>query len=422
MKKIISLIVVAAMGMALFTGCGGSTAKTDTAAASTAKSEAPAAATSAKSEAPAAAASSTAEASAPAETEAPAEAPAASSGETYTLMVANHDASTSMCELYVETICNMMSEESGGRLQFVFNPGGSLLGGTETLDGVKDGAADMCWATPAFYSGRMPIMEFVGLAGNGLTSARFATDVIQQMYEEIPEFQEELKDWKIISLYTTGITPICTVGKKIEKPEDLAGLQIRAAGTIPTQYINALGAVAVSMPTTDTYESLEKGVLDGMANDYHNIDCFKLYEPIDYCFNYPINLSGAYLLMNKDLYESMDDELKAVIDKFSNGYAAAMGAYWWDSCNYWVQDEMKENGVEIVEPSQEFIDWATSDEIVQPIHEWYVQYLNDAGYDGQAIYDKCMAIVEENKPNHEHDWDAPFNYTDWDKTPEDFNK
>ena len=56
--------------------------------------------------------------------------------EKYTLMVANHDASTSMCELYIETLCNQMKEASGGRLEFVFNPGGSLLGATETIDGV----------------------------------------------------------------------------------------------------------------------------------------------------------------------------------------------------------------------------------------------------------------------------------------------
>jgi hypothetical protein len=111
----------------VFVGCGGSsgggTAAQSTAAASSKAESTAATSTAAESTA---AESTTEEAAVPA-------------GETYTLMVANHDAATSMCELYVETICNMMSEESGGRLQFVFNPGGSLLGGTETIDGVKDG-------------------------------------------------------------------------------------------------------------------------------------------------------------------------------------------------------------------------------------------------------------------------------------------
>ena len=31
-------------------------------------------------------------------------------GKTYNLIVVNHDASTSMCELYLETLCNQMSD------------------------------------------------------------------------------------------------------------------------------------------------------------------------------------------------------------------------------------------------------------------------------------------------------------------------
>jgi hypothetical protein len=81
---------------------------------------------------------------------------------------------------------------------------------------------------------------------------------------------------------------------------------------------------------------------------------------------------------------------------------------------------MKENGVEVYKPSDEVLAYATSPEIVEPIHEWYVNYLNDAGLDGQAIYDKCMEIVEANKAAHEHDWDAEFNYKDWTATPDDY--
>lgn len=67
-----------------------------------------------------------------------------SDGEIYTLKVANSESSVSLCELYLETLCSEMTEASGGRLQFQFYPGGSLLMPTEAPDGVKDGSADMC--------------------------------------------------------------------------------------------------------------------------------------------------------------------------------------------------------------------------------------------------------------------------------------
>ena len=450
MKKILAVLLIAAMSISLLTACGGSSnaqgGEAAPAAASSAKSEAAAPAAEAKSEAaPAEEAKSEAPAAeekseAPAaeeKSEAPEAAPAGdyitppdshvalvdqdTSKAEYTLYVANHDATTSMCEAYIETLCNMINQESGGRIAFVYNPGGSLLGSMETIDGVKDGTADICWSTTAFFSSRFPVSEFINLCANGCTSARMATDVFQQMYEEIPEVQAEFKDWKVLALHSCSYGPVSTVGKKIETKEDFAGMQIRTAGAIPTQYLTALGANPMSVPTPDVYESVEKGVIDGFTNDWHNIDCFKLYQPIDYCLDLPISYSACFVLMNKDTYESLPDDLKAIIDKYAGNYAGDMAGYWWDSCNYWVADKMVANGVEVYKPSDELYNWATSPEITDAIHAWYVNdYLIGQCKiaNGQELFDKCMEIVEQNKAAHEHDWDAPFSYLNWNYTPD----
>jgi len=339
----------------------------------------------------------------------------------YNLIVVNHDSTTSMCELYIETLCGMMTEASNGRLQFTFYPGGSLLGATETMDGVKDGSADMCWSCCSFFGGRFPVSEFVNLVGTGIDSAREATEVLNIMWEEVPELQEEFKDWKMVALHACTYAPFSTVGTKVETKDDFKGLQIRAAGTVASKYIEALGATPVTMPTSDVYESVSKGVIDGFANDWHNIDCFKLYEPIDYCLNLPINFTACWVAMNQDTYNNLPADLQAVIDEFAGGYAGAMAGYWWDSCRYWVADKMVANGVEIVEPSAELTEWATSDELVGGIHDWYVTYLNDAGHDGQALFDQCMAIVERVNDKYEGAWDAEFNYADWAYTPDNWD-
>lgn len=335
-------------------------------------------------------------------------------GKVYNLIVVTHDASTSMCELYLETLFNDMSEKSGGRLQFTYQPGGSLLGASETMDGVKDGTADICWSATSFFGGRFRVSEFINLCVNGCTSARMATDVYQQMYKEIPEVQAELADWYPIALHACSYGPVSTVGKKIEKPDDFKGMQIRTAGTVAAKYIEALGATPITVPTSDVYEGVSKGVFDGFTNDWHNIDCFKLYEPIDYCLDLPISYTSCFVMMNKDSYNQLPDDLKEIVDAYAADYAGDMAGYWWDSCNYWVADKMRDNGVEVYKPSEELLAFAQSDAVVGPIHEWYINYLNEGGYDGQAIYDKCMEIVAENTEAHAHDWDTEFNYADWD--------
>jgi hypothetical protein len=83
---------------------------------------------------------------------------------------------------------------------------------------------------------------------------------------------------------------------------------------------------------------------------------------------------------------------------------------------------MRANNVEVYKPSDELKAWAQSDEIVSGIHQWYIDYLNEKGLDGQAIYDKCMSIVEANKAAHTGDWDKEFNYADWTYTPDTYKQ
>lgn len=342
-------------------------------------------------------------------------APAADDGKTYNFVVINHDSSTSMGQHYVETLFNTISEETGGRVTFTYYPGGSLFGATEAIDAVKDGSADICWSITSFFGGVFPISEFINLPANGINSAQMGTEVFQAMIDEIPDCAAEYGDWKVLAHHATSIAPISTVGKKIETPADFKGLQIRAAGTIPTMYINAIGATAISMPTSDVYESLSKGVISGMANDWHNIDCFNLFEPIDYCLDVPVNCVAGFLFMNKDAYASLPEDLQAVFDKYcASGFAADMAGYWWDSCNFWVADKMRENNVEVYEPSQELYDFMFSKDITDSVHQSYINYLNEKGYDGQAVYDQCMAIVARYADKYKGVFDTEFHYDDWD--------
>ena len=338
----------------------------------------------------------------------------------YTLTVVNHDSSTSMCEEFLETLFNAISEESGGRLKFEYYPGGSWFGATETIDAVKAGSADICWFTTGSYGGVFPVSEFINLIGNGIDNAQLGSAVLNTMYKEIPEVAAEYEGVHVLALHGTSASPISTANVKIESPSDFTGLRLRVAGTIPTLYVDALGATATALPTSEVYDNLSKNALDGMLNDWHNIDCFNLYEPIKYCMNVSLNMTASGVLMNEGSYNALPSDLQEIIDKyFASYFAADMAGYWWDSCRYWVADEMEENGVEIYEPNDEVYDYMFSDEILETTHQGYIDFLNSKGLDGQSLYDQCMAIVDRFADQYANVWDGEFNYTDWDMSAVD---
>ena len=82
--------------------------------------------------------------------------------------------------------------------------------------------------------------------------------------------------------------------------------------------------------------------------------------------------------------------------------------------------DLRKLAEELNEQMDAITDNYSYDEIVKGIHQWYIDYLTEKGLDGQAIYDKCMSIVEANKAAHTGDWDKEFNYADWTYTPDTY--
>lgn len=338
----------------------------------------------------------------------------------YTLYVTNHDAVTSVGEEYVETVLNEISEASGGRLQFIYYAGGSMFSGGEAVDAVRSGAADICWNATSITVGVFPISEFLNVPLTGITCAQMGSKVLRDMYNEIEECAAEYDDFYVFELQGNCAAPLSTVGSKIESISDFSGLSIRSAGTVQSMYIELLGASPSSMSTSEVYEALEKNVISGMTNDWHNIDCFNLYEVVDYVMDVTLNTTSCFMLMNKDKYESLPEDLQELLDSY-NEYASDMAGWYWD-CMYTITGEkMEEEGVEVYDPSDEVLEYMQSEENAEAMKEWYIEYLDSYGYDGEAIWDQCMEIVERYADEYEDPYAESMALEDWTATVDDYN-
>ncbi len=343
----------------------------------------------------------------------------ASSGEytdTYTLIFTNHDSSTSVGELYCETVLQEISDACGGRIEFQYNPGGSLFGGGEAVEAVRSGLADLCWNATSITVGVFPISEYLNVPLQGIATAQVGSKILMEMYETMPEVQDEWDEFYVVELQGNCEAPFSFASKKVETASDFSGLSIRTAGTAQSAYVSALGASVSSMGTSEVYEAMSKGVVQGMTNDWHNIDCFSLYETVKYCMDYAVNTTSCFIIMNKDTYNNLDPEAQAAFDSHQN-YASDMAGYYWDSMRFVTGDKMEELGVEIYTPSDELYAYMTSDELTEQMVTWFIEYMDGFGYDGQAIYDTCSEIaakyIDEYSPENVYDADNPFYYTEW---------
>jgi TRAP-type C4-dicarboxylate transport system substrate-binding protein len=327
----------------------------------------------------------------------------------YTLSVQNHDPATSICGQYVEAWGNKVKEASGGRIDFVYYHGGSLVSAADAVDAVENGVADITWSAASIYAGKFPISEGVMLPLNGVTNARTGSKVMMDLLAELPEMRKEYSAYKVIQLSTCTYAPISLVNKKVETIQDIQGLRLRAAGATVITWARAVGISPMTVPTPETYENLQKNVIDGCMNDWHNISATKLTEVTKYILDYPVNCSPLFLLMNKDTYANLPADLQAVIDKFSGAYASDMAGVYWDSTRAWVYDNAGASGVEIYAPSPQLV--TDFEAVRETVHADYINYLNGKGLDGKKVYDKMMEIVARYKGKY--DFSAPVNISDF---------
>lgn len=207
---------------------------------------------------------------------------------------------------------------SGGELEIELLPTGSVVPYRETPDAVANGILDGDLTAIAYFSGRDPAFALMGDLIAGYDSpdqvASFCAvgggkEMLQKIYDTL------IKGVHVIGCdaYTrealVSKVPIMTL-------EDLKGVKIRSPEGLAAEVFKRAGAAPVSLPFSEVYTSLEKGVVDAAdASAYANNDASGMHKVAKYPI-YPGIHSMAFLqfTLNQDLWDSLTDAQKAMIE------------------------------------------------------------------------------------------------------------
>ncbi len=355
MKKILTLILSAALVVALLAGCGNG-AKTPSDTASNAPS--------------------------------PAAAPSPD-GTVYKLTVQTHDPETSATGQFLEDWASRVEAASGGRIDLEIYHGGTLGGPKDTYDMIMNGTCDIGFGLVSYFPGVFTSSEAISLPMIDLPNATVASNVFWHLYSDYDFLKDEYSDAHVLLLFANCQSPISTKATKIETVDQLAGMNIRGNSGPPTTFITNLGAAPVSVPIGEVYTSIDNNTIDAVMTDWHAITSFQLYEPIQYYLNENIGVSGYFLLMNQDSYNELPDDLKAILDENS-------GASCLEYCGqYWI-DKQAEAEASATADGDEIYTLSAEEQVKlkaiaeQTIQEWISSHEN-----GQAIYDALTGLIAE---------------------------
>ena len=302
-----------------------------------------------------------------------------SSTDTYVFSFASSFGAGSSFNTLIELpLAKLLEEKSGGRMKLEIYSGGVLGAQGTALDAVVNGTADMAYDMTSLYAGSYPYLELIDLPGWYLPGSVLGSELVAEYDAEFAT--DEFAEVKLLAHMSVGNMGVITTSP-VRSVSDMKGLQIRASGPqIP--WLASCGAVGVAMPSSEVYESIRLNVINGAILSTYAVTTFRLQEIAGYYTNFPMVSGFNIVIMNLDLYESMNDVDKAIIDDVANEFQVIAAEYG-DIC---IEEALNELDTEL-----EFIDLTDSEiealnTLALPLIEEKVDELNAAGLRGTEAY------------------------------------
>ncbi|MCP3871172.1 MAG: TRAP transporter substrate-binding protein [Gammaproteobacteria bacterium] len=239
-----------------------------------------------------------------------------------------------------------VEKESGGRISVEVYPSATLARPPAQYEAVKNRIADMTATVQGYTANRFPLTQVVELPGV-VKDAAHGSCIIQALYDE-GLIAGEYQDTRPLFLFTHGPGHIHTRDKLVTRPEDFGGLRIRRPTTVVGHLLDELGAQPVGMPAPQSYQAMQRGVIDGVSLPWEAALGFRINE----LATKHTEVGGLYTLsfvvtMNKSVYEGLPPDLKKVIDDNSGRAWSARAAQVFDALDVKGRDAALAAGHEI---------------------------------------------------------------------------
>ncbi len=201
-------------------------------------------------------------------------------------------------------------------LEIKIFPSNSLFKATEQYKPLSRGQLDMTVLPLSYAGGQQPAYNLTlmpGLVKNHDHAARLNKSPFMDEIEKILNGDDVMT---LVHGYLAG--GFAGKDKCITKPDDMPGLQTRAAGKAFEEMLAGAGASIASMASSEVYNAMQTGVLDAVNTSSSSFVSYRIYEQAK-CYT-PAGETALWfmyqpLLMNKSTFDGLTaDQQKALRD------------------------------------------------------------------------------------------------------------
>ncbi|EBA05520.1 TRAP transporter substrate-binding protein [Sagittula stellata] len=284
-----------------------------------------------------------------------------------------------------------LEEASEGRIAVQVFPAQQLGKAPDHYDMAAQGIVDLAWVNPGYTAGRFPIYSATELPFMSDDNIN-GTKAIHEWYLANGA-ETEMSDVKLCFVHSHA--PGAFHSKvPVTRPEQVKGMNVRPAHATIARFISLLGGGPVQVPAPEVREALSKGTAEAVTFPWGAMYDFKLTEEVPVHLDMPFYLSAQVLVMNKNSYEGLSDENKAVIDSHCTPEWSGKVSAGWAEDDMAAKDKLKADDTQSFNtPTEEdVVAWR---EAAQPLIEEWKEAVSAKGGDADAILEAYKAALKK---------------------------
>src|SRR5215470_1513918 len=216
-----------------------------------------------------------------------------------------------------------LNQDSSGRLKVTIYPSGQLVGPpNRQFDAARNAITDIAFTLHGVTPGRYGMTELANLPFAWPSAGSGSLPTSQRLTELAPTYLEKEHQGLHILFMAVANPVVFNCKSPIKTLADFKGVKIRYAGVQNKYLIDALGAVPLLIPPSDSQDALAKGIVECAMFPFEASVSYDLGAVAKYATVPGVATATFAMVMNPAKYDALPTDLRALIDK-NTGPAAA---------------------------------------------------------------------------------------------------
>ena len=251
---------------------------------------------------------------------------------------------------------------SAGRIKFDLLASGAVVKAFQVLDATHDGVLDAAHTVPVYWYGKH---KAASLFGTGPVWGGSATNMLAWFHqgggkELYKELTQDIMGLNIVAFYGFPMPaqPFGWFKNPVTKIADVQGFKYRTVG-LAADLMQKLGMSVAQLPGGEIVPAMERGVID--AFEFNNPSSDMRFGAQDVAKHYFLSsyhqASESFeFQFNKDFFDGLDDDLKAMLEYGVEAASTANTASALDNYSSDLVKLQEEHGVTVHRTSKEILD------------------------------------------------------------------